>query len=221
MTPNGAIHWAVIETGATADAPQHRLVLPSEQPRAAVIQQHHMIRLRPLHIAWPAWPRIQRRISGELLPRCAAGQYPQEHGKIVQGGHDLFDPGSHNMYPWQTTRQITVPLIGDDDIRARFRDQKVGSRNPYIRRNKTFAEHTSCFVNQGFPLGHPVGITKRTVVFMKKVCNLLTGFMDCRRDDVAGSLSRQLHDVLAQIGLDDRYAGLLQHRVEMHFLGHH
>ncbi len=125
------------------------------------------------------------------------------------------------MHTRQTTCQISVPLIGDDDICTRFRDQKVGPRNPYIRGNKTFAKHASCFVNQGLALGHPVGIPKRTVVLMKEICNLLAGFMDCRRDDVTGRLPCQLHDVLTQISFDDRHAGRLQRRVEMHLLGHH
>src|SRR5476649_593676 len=53
------------------------------------------------------------------------------------------------------------------------------------------------------------------------VGDLVLGEMDRRRDDVAGRLVAELDDVLAQIGLDRRDAGLLEMLVERDLLGHH
>ena len=45
--------------------------------------------------------------------------------------------------------------------------------------------------------------------------------VDGRRDDVHRPLPGQLHDVLAQVGLDGADAGRLQHVVQLHLLADH
>ena len=45
--------------------------------------------------------------------------------------------------------------------------------------------------------------------------------VDGRRDDMHRPLLGQLHDVLAQVGLDRADAGLLEHVVQLHLLADH
>ena len=58
-------------------------------------------------------------------------------------------------------------------------------------------------------------------LFGKQPAHVGGRHVDGRRDDVHWPLAGQLHDVLAQVGLDGADAGRLQHVVQLHFLADH
>src|SRR5262245_28877949 len=215
------IDRAMIETGAAANAAQHRLPTRRSSDLATMVEQDHVIFLRPVGIIGP--PRTGREggVARHLLAGRRACQEPQQRRHILERRHQLVDRREHQMRLRQDLGEVAIALIGDDDRGAGFRHQEIRPGDAEIGANEFLPQHQPRLVNE---LGRLVEIALARQVGMHPAeigFDLIAGQMHGGSDDVARMLAAQLDDVLPEIGLDRLDAGSRQRLIELDLLADH
>ena len=221
MAPDRMIDRAMVHAGAAADAAQHMLEIRADHRRAAVVEQHDVIFLGTVDIARTARAGGQRRVDAHLLARGGAREHAQELRHVFERRRDLFQRRHHDVALRQDLRQIAIALVGDDDRRAGFRDEKIRAGDADVGRQKLFTQNAARFRQQLRRLGQIAVLGQMRVNAPEIALDLILGQMHGRADDVRGNLATQLDDIFAEIGLDRRDAGLLHGVVERDLLRDH
>jgi hypothetical protein len=125
MPADRAIDRAVVHACTAADAAQHVLELGAEHLGAAIVQQHHVIGLRPVGIALAARPGREGGVHRHVLPGRRPRQHAQDGADVIERRHDLLNRGHDDMHARQKLSEVAIALIGDDDRTARLGDQEV------------------------------------------------------------------------------------------------
>ena len=80
MAADRVVNRAVVEAGTAANTPQHVLKLGADHFTSLVVEQHHVILVRPVQIVWAARPRRECSIDGCFLPRGGTSQNALNRG---------------------------------------------------------------------------------------------------------------------------------------------
>ena len=215
------IDRAVVHAGAAADAAQGVLELAAQHVRAPVVEQDDVIRLRPVRVAGPVRAGREGGVGRALLAGRRAGQHPQDHVHVLQGGHDLFQAGDDDVDPGQTLGQVAVALVGDDDRAAGLGHQEVGAGDADVGVDILLAQDFARLFHEIRRLGQRAFGRQMAVVRAERRFDLAAGQVNRRGDNVARRFAAQLDDVFAQVRLHRHHALGLQEGVEADFLGDH
>ena len=221
VSADRVIDRAMVHAGAAADAAQHLLEARAEHGGAAVVDENHVVVLRPVRVRAAAGAGGEGGVDRHLLARGRAGEHAQELARVFQGRHELLEGREHDMRLRQDLREIAVALVGDDDRGAGLGHQEVRAGDAHIGREKTLAQHGARFGQQlhglrEIALGVEMGVDAPEILL-----HLRGVEVDGGRDDVARQLVPQLNDVFAEIRLDGRDAVRFQVMIDLDLLGDH
>jgi len=156
-------------------------------------------------------------VRGEPLTGGAPREELEEEGQLPLGRQEFLDPGDGDVDPWSRRREPVVALVLDEDDAARLGDQEVRSAHA----DRRLAEHVSklgaCLHRQ---LGRVLRIGSETLSH-ETPSDVNPVLMDDRGHDVAGVISVDLNDVLAQIGFDGAKPRAFERGVEADLFGRH
>ncbi len=215
------VDGAMVHASAAADAAQHVLELGAEHIRAAVIDQHDVIGVRAIGIAFAARPGGEGGVGRNFLTRRRAGKQPDDRRRVFKRRYDLLDTGDYDMRARQKLREIAVSLIGDDHRTAGLRDQEIRARDTHVRRDEFLPEHGPRFAHERRDLGE-IAIRRQALVETAEIfLDLVAVQMNGRGDDMARRLMPDLNDILAKIGFDRLNACRLHRGVKPDLLRHH
>lgn len=221
VAADALVDRAVVVAGAAADAAQHRLQRRAEQRGAAVVEQHHVVFLRPVGVGGAARPGRERGVDRLFLAGGRARQHAEQRGGVLQRRHHLLDRRQHDMGLGQRLGQVAVTLVGDDDGGAGLGDQEIGAGDADVGGEEALAQDAARLRQHGRRLVE-VAVARQVAVGAAKIgLDLGSRQVNRRRDDVRGHLAAQLDDVFAEVGLDRGDAVGLQVLVEPDLLGDH
>ncbi|KGC40077.1 hypothetical protein DP42_5166 [Burkholderia pseudomallei] len=221
MATDRAVHRAMVHARAAADAAQHVAEFAGEHPRAAVVDEHHVVFLRAVEIVAAPRARAERRVRRDLLPRRAAAEQAHEQRDVVERRHDALDARRDDVYARERRRQIAVALVRADHVRPRFGNEVVRAGDAHVRDEELLAQHLARLaddVRNGF--ARPVVLRARMVPG-EQFGYLTDRLVQRRKHDVARPFVRELHDVFAEIGLDDFHARALERGGQADLLADH
>ena len=212
---------AVVEARAAADAAQHLAELASQHGGAPVVDEHDVELLGAVEVRAPARAGGDGGVGRHLLSGGAPREEPEHGREVLESRQHLLDPGDDDVHPRQGVAEVTVALVGDDDRRARFRDEEVRPRDPHVGAEEIAPQHLARPRDElRVPEpGRPEA--ERGVVLGEEIADLLAGLVDGRGDNVARRLARELDDVLAEVRLDNFDVRFLERLVEADLLPHH
>ena len=120
----------------------------------------------------------------------------------------------------QALDEVGIALIGDDHCRPGLRNEEIRAGDPHIGAEIDAAQHVPRLAHKRCALAL-AALSQMRMVLVEQVRNLRHRLVHSRADDVARRLICQLHDIFAEIGLDDLETGRFQMRVEADFLSDH
>ena len=208
-----AVYRAGVHAGAAADAAQAlREVVAAEDVAAAVIDDDDV------HL--PARPRLLevRRVSRNRRADGGACQQAGEHTQVRLLGDDFFQPHAGDMDGWQRGAEVGIAFVGAHHHATGFGDGEVDAGQAGTGGEEMFAQVGACGVGQ---VGRVVVAGLGAEFFVEQLGDLFLLQVNCRHHDVARRLVAQLHDALAEVGIDYLDAVLFQIRVQPAFLGQH
>src|ERR687885_1758312 len=135
-----AVDGADVEAGAAADAVEGFLELGAEQLRAAVIEQDQVELLRPIQLALLPRARDEVGVDGDLLPRPAAPEQPDEDREIPEGGDHLLYTHHDDVHRRDARNEPGVPLVGDRRDGPRLGHPEVRPRDADLRSEELLPE---------------------------------------------------------------------------------
>ena len=137
-----AVHRAMIQTSAAADAIKRLALLGiAQQLGSAVVEQHHVKLVRAVDFARAPRSGEKRRVHRERLAGGAASQQVQKHGQILRARNHLFDARDGDVDLRRRTRQTRVAFVLHHHHRARIRHQEIRARDADIGLQKFLAQH--------------------------------------------------------------------------------
>ena len=185
----------------------------AEHRRAAVVEQHDVVLLRPVEIVRPAragreascrpiisWPVAERASTRRI---CA---------DVLQRRHDLLDRGEHDvdLAAAICVRSPLPSLVTMIDVPVSA-IRKFAPVMPTSAARKLLAQHAARLGEQRFAARTRSRSAARCVWTRRKSASTWSRVeMHGRRDDVARPLAAQLDDVFAEVGLDRRDAVRLE-----------
>ncbi len=175
----------------------------------------------PSRISGAAGAGDEARVGGHILAGAGAGEHAEQREGILHRRDDLFDRSDDDVHFGQCVHQIGIAFVGDDDSGARFRDQEVGSGDAHVCCQELLAQNRTGFRDQCCGIVEPSVFVECRMAGAEIGFNLRFGQMDGRRDDVAWPFAADLHDVLAEVRLDDLNAFAFEVGVEINFVGNH
>ncbi len=187
VTADLAVHRAMIQAGAAANAIERFALLAVGQHLGpSVVQQHHVELVGPVDLLAASWPGKERGVHGQWLAGGAASQQLKEHPQVLSAGNHLFDSRNGNMNFRRRSGEPRVALILDQHDRARIRHQKVGAANSDIRRQKLLPQDGPG--DHGLLFDH--GFARHAQAFGEQIGHLFLGFVKRGRHDMIWPLMR-------------------------------
>ena len=155
-----AIHRAVIQARAAADAVERLALLAiRQQLGAAVVEQHHVELIRPVDLLAAPRPGEKRSVDRERLAGGAAAQQLQKHGQILRARNQLLDARHGDVNLRRRSGQPRVAFVFDQHHRARIGHQKIRAADADIGRQKFLAQHGArdhgLLLDDGFVAARP------------------------------------------------------------------
>ena len=206
-----------VQAGAAADASQDLRGLARKDPAPAVVEQNHVEFL---------WTRLLVRllraadesgVSGELLPGGGTREDLEEEIEVRHGRHKLLNPHHDHVNPGKRRDHPAVPLVRHQADRPRLHHSEVRTGDPQVGAQKRVAEFLPRVARQRAGV---VAVGDADPL-LHQPAHVLAGHVGDRKNDVRGATVGELHDVLAEVGLDDFEPRLRQRCVEMRLLRGH
>lgn len=217
MAADAQVHRAHIQAGPAADAIQDLRHLAGQGGGAAVIDQDDVHLLRAVLVGRAAGAGEDAGVDAQPLTGGAAGQHLQQCAQIGQAGGQAFDPGQGYVDAGRGRDETAVALIRHQRHRAGLGADEIGPADAHICLQKAGAQGLP---GRGLQSGD-VEIEGCVQVFVKELGHIFQPPVHRRRDDVAGVIPGQLHDVLAQVGFQHLQAGPFQHFVDLDLFAQH
>ena len=177
----------------------------------------HAQRERQLDVGAAARTRNERNVRRDRLAGGTARQALQHRRRVGQRGHQLVDPGNHDVNRRQRAGQPRVALVAHQHHRAGFGHQCIRAGDPSTGVDEPTTQmpcrcpHQHVWIRrQVFPGG-----------LADQLGRALARDVQRRRDDVRRTLPSHLHQELAQVGFHDLDSVVFQRRIELNLLGRH
>ena len=159
----------------------------------------------------------QRLVAGDRLAGGASGDDANQRAEILQAGHDLLDTGHRDVYSGKGCGESNVPFIFNEQERAGFRHQKIRAADPQFG----LCEAGSKFVPSDFGQSRGIIGHGSAEYPSQKISDLASSLVNRRGKNVRGRFLRELHDPLAEVGLDRHNSGVDQSVIQSDFLRDH
>src|SRR3954469_16103190 len=207
------VDGAGVQAGTAADAGKRAAELrPGEELAAPMIDDDD--------VQFAAGPRAVEvgRVGGDGLPRRAPREEPEEDAQVLRARDDLLDAHAGDVQRRKRDAEVGVSFIGADDESARLGNGEIDPREPRLRGEELRAEVLARGFGELFWIGKAPG---RSELVVEQLADVLLLEMYGGHHDVARRLLEELHDPLAQIGVDHLDPALSEVRVQVALLGEH
>ena len=159
----------------------------------------------------------QLDVDAQLLSRGGARQEREHQRQVVEGGHEALHAHQRDMGARQGGDHAPVAFVGDQADAARFGHAEVDAAQTHVGGEEDFAQHLARGVGQG---GDVFGV-RDAELLVEEFPHVAAAQMHGGGDDMAGTLSAQLHDVFAQVGLDGAMSRRFEGAVEVDLFRDH
>ena len=143
----------------------------------------------------------------EAWPVARAGEEAEEDAEVLEPRHELLHAHARDVDGRERGAHVGVALVRADDHAAGLRDREVHAGEAGLRRHEPLAEVPARRLGELLRIREPL---RRAEVVVEELADLLLLLVDGGQHDVGGRLARELHDPLAEIGVDHLDAARLE-----------